>query len=268
MSGLPFYKAYPRDFIEGTIGLTFEEKGAYRLVLDLIYMQGGQLPDDARYISGLLGCTLRKWNSLRSRLIEIGKLEVSGEFLTNKRAVLELETLAKHQDKQRENRSRPNKNNDIQSPRSDHTEPDTEPDKKEPKGSKKAGRKVSYSDEFEAWWKEYPAKVGGSKIEAFKCWQAMDAEDRELALLALPVYRAHLAEPDAPKAAYATTFLNQRRYDTLQPPETDWAKFVGACQEFGFWTDTLGPKPGELGCKAPAEIQREYGFEPQIGSAA
>ena len=30
--------------------MTFELKGAYRLVLDLIYMQDGQLPDDARYI--------------------------------------------------------------------------------------------------------------------------------------------------------------------------------------------------------------------------
>ena len=75
MNGLPYYKAYPRDFIEGTIGMDFELKGAYRLVLDLIYMQGGQLADDARYISGLLGCTLKKWNSLRSKLIEMGKTE-------------------------------------------------------------------------------------------------------------------------------------------------------------------------------------------------
>ncbi|MFK5283859.1 DUF1376 domain-containing protein, partial [Lacticaseibacillus paracasei] len=56
MNGLPYYKAYPRDFIEGTIGMPFELKGAYRLLLDLIYMQGGRLPDDAKYISGLLGC--------------------------------------------------------------------------------------------------------------------------------------------------------------------------------------------------------------------
>ncbi|MBC8717497.1 hypothetical protein [Ochrobactrum sp. Marseille-Q0166] len=42
-------KPYPRDFIEGTIGMSFELKAAYRLVLDLIYMQGGNLPDDARY---------------------------------------------------------------------------------------------------------------------------------------------------------------------------------------------------------------------------
>ena len=57
MNGLPYYKAYPRDFIEGTVGMSFELKAAYRLVLDLVYMQGGDLPDNSRYIAGLLGCS-------------------------------------------------------------------------------------------------------------------------------------------------------------------------------------------------------------------
>ena len=83
MNGLPYYKAYPRDFIEGTIGMGFELKAAYRLVLDLIYMQGGTLPDDARYISGLLGCTVKRWNLFRAELIAMDKLYVSGEFLRN-----------------------------------------------------------------------------------------------------------------------------------------------------------------------------------------
>ena len=126
MNGLPYYKAYPRDFIEGTIGMPFELKAAYRLVLDLIYMQGGNLPDDARYISGLHGCTLRKWNSLRGELIAMGKIEINGEFLTNKRAVIELETTRKFTEKQAENRSKPNKNKGLKSPPFDHTDTDTD----------------------------------------------------------------------------------------------------------------------------------------------
>lgn len=128
MNGLPWYKAYPRDFIEGTIGMPFELKGAYRLVLDLIYMQGGNLPDDPRYISGLLGCSIRRWNSMRLQLVEMGKLQVNGELLTNYRAVTEVETLAKLQRKQAENASGSRKNKDLQKPRPDHTEPDTEPE--------------------------------------------------------------------------------------------------------------------------------------------
>ena len=126
MNGLPYYKAYPRDFIEGTIGMPFEAKCGYRVVLDLIYMQGGSLPDDSRYISGLLGCSVRKWSSLRQTQLDLGKIDAENGVISNKRARNELETLAKVQDKQRQNRSRPNKNNALPSPWSDHTEPEPE----------------------------------------------------------------------------------------------------------------------------------------------
>lgn len=135
MNGLPYYKAYPRDFVEGTIGMPFEIKCAYRVVIDLIYMQGGDLPDDARYISGHLGCSLRKWNAIRDALVEMGKLQVSGGFLTNYRADKELETLAKLQDKMSENARQPRKNKGLEKPLHSHTEPEPEPDIKEPKGS-------------------------------------------------------------------------------------------------------------------------------------
>lgn len=71
---LPYYKRYPRDFFEGTIGMPFEVKAAYSLVLDLIYKTDGNLKDDPRYISGMLGCSVRKWNQIRNALIEAGKL--------------------------------------------------------------------------------------------------------------------------------------------------------------------------------------------------
>lgn len=128
MNGLPYYKAYPRDFIEGTIGMDFETKAAYRLVLDLIYMQGGNLPDDARYISGLLGCSVKKWNTIRQKLIDAGKIEARGSCLGNYRADKELETLGKVQDRQRENRSRPNKIKEIKTPRFDQSEPEPDTD--------------------------------------------------------------------------------------------------------------------------------------------
>lgn len=130
MNGLPYYRRFPRDFIEGTIGMPFELKTTYAFVLDLIYMQGGELPDDARYIAGLLGVSVRKWKSLRQGLIDADKLVVSGDFLTNHRAVSELESLAKLSRKQSENRSRPNKNNALASPAKNHTESESESEKK------------------------------------------------------------------------------------------------------------------------------------------
>lgn len=128
MNGLPYYKAYPRDFIEGTIGMDIKIKGVYRLVLDLIYMQGGELPDDSRYISGLLGCSVKMWNSAREELLRDDKIQLKNGYLTNYRASKEIESYAKYQQKQSENRSRPNKNNNLAEPPSFHTEPYTKPD--------------------------------------------------------------------------------------------------------------------------------------------
>lgn len=122
MNGLPYYKRYPRDFIEGTQGMPYELKVVYSFILDLIYVQSGRLPDDPRYIAGVLGVSVRKWNSLRQGLIDSGKLAVSGGHLTNYRALSELESLAKLQDKQRENATGPRKNKYLRKPRRSHTE--------------------------------------------------------------------------------------------------------------------------------------------------
>lgn len=216
MNGLPYYKAYPRDFIEGTIGLDFEMKAAYRLALDLIYMQGGALPDDARYISGLLGCSVKKWNGLRERLIEAGKIYVSGDHLRNLRADKELESLGKLQDKQRENRSRPNKNNKLDSPRFDHTEPDTDTEKKgDASASPCADRPKAPS--FDDFWSSWPlSKVG--KDSARKAFGRLSPQQRIGAT-------AHAAEwCGSWRAAnprlndiHPSTYLNNKRWEDEAP---------------------------------------------------
>lgn len=128
MNGLPYYKAYPRDFIEGTVGMSFEVKAAYRLVLDMIYMRAGALPDDARYIAGVLGCSVRAWKIYRTALIEAGKIIIREGVISNFRADKELETQRKFQEKQAENPRGTRKNKDLPKPAFSHTEsePDTE----------------------------------------------------------------------------------------------------------------------------------------------
>jgi uncharacterized protein YdaU (DUF1376 family) len=130
MNGLPYYKRFPRDLIEGTVGMPFEEKVTYAFILDLIYMHGGSLPDDARYISGALGCSVRKWTSLRSALLDRGKLQADLGIISNFRANLEMDNLKMFLDKQRENGSKPKKSKDLPEPslkpKPNHTEPDTD----------------------------------------------------------------------------------------------------------------------------------------------
>ncbi len=87
----PWYKRYPSDFLHGTAGLSLEVKGAYSVVLDLIYDRRGPIPDDARWIAGHCGCSTRQWNKIRAVLLEAGKLCKADGYLTNQRAVEELQ---------------------------------------------------------------------------------------------------------------------------------------------------------------------------------
>lgn len=97
-----WYKRCGADFIHGTMMLTLEEKGAYSLCLDLIYDRGGPIPDDARWLSGVCGVSIRKWNAIRERLLSLGKLVSNGEHLSNRRADLEILSAELHRRNQAE----------------------------------------------------------------------------------------------------------------------------------------------------------------------
>jgi uncharacterized protein YdaU (DUF1376 family) len=217
MNGLPYYKAYPRDFVEGTIGMPFEIKCAYRVVIDLIYMQGGDLPDDARYISGHLGCSIRKWSAIRAALIEMGKLQVSGGFLTNYRADKELETLAKLQDKMSENARQPRKNKGLEKPLPSHTEPEPEPEP-EPERDTNVSLMVVKADPdgFDEFWQEVPRKAGkGAARKAYA--QAIKKADPQTLIAAIQRYAEERRGKDEKYTAHPATWLNAERWLDAPP---------------------------------------------------
>lgn len=148
---LPYYKRYPRDFIEGTIGLDLETKGAYSILLDLIYMQGGQLPDDELYIAGLLGCRAGKWRAIRSTLLEAAKITAIDGKISNSRALLEINSLKNFSENQAKNASGSRKNKEITetaaSIRQRQPEPEPEPVNKNAPASPKKGMRIP--DDFE-----------------------------------------------------------------------------------------------------------------------
>jgi uncharacterized protein YdaU (DUF1376 family) len=91
----PWYRRFPDNFLGGINGLTLEEKGAYGVVIDMIYQRGGPIADEPRYIAGICNCSVRKWNAIRQRLIDLGKIHVIDGHLMNERAEIELEKSAK-----------------------------------------------------------------------------------------------------------------------------------------------------------------------------
>lgn len=119
-----WYRRFGADFIAGTLNLTLEQKGAYSLVLDLIYDRGGPIPDDDRYIAGVCGCSIRKWASIKSVLVSSGKIILVDGRITNRRAEDEIEIRskkarklaengAKGGEKRAENIATSNKNNEL-----------------------------------------------------------------------------------------------------------------------------------------------------------
>jgi uncharacterized protein YdaU (DUF1376 family) len=115
-----------RKALDGMLMLTLEERGAYNTCLDLIYDREAPIPDDARWLSGWMGVSPRKWAKLRAALIIKAKLYeivLNGEpCLMNQRAAIEIENQSKRSRELSENgakggrktgetRTKPNENN-------------------------------------------------------------------------------------------------------------------------------------------------------------
>lgn len=80
----------------GTMGLTLEQRGAYCILLDMMYDRENPIPDEPRYIAGVLDISVRKWNAIRSQLIDAGKIVVTEDGqLDNYRARKERENALK-----------------------------------------------------------------------------------------------------------------------------------------------------------------------------
>ena len=95
MIALPWHKRNHRDAIEGYMGLTLDERGAYTTILDLIYDRGGPLPDNERLLAGYLEISVRKLRPVLDALVEKGKIRRCPDgSLTNGRAEKELQDQA------------------------------------------------------------------------------------------------------------------------------------------------------------------------------
>jgi uncharacterized protein YdaU (DUF1376 family) len=254
---LPYYKRFPRDFLEGTIGLSFEVKGAYAIVLDLIYMRDGRLPDDARYIAGQLGCSVRKWTAILSELVTAGKLHVTDGVITNFRADYLTEESRKYQDKQAQIAGNPRKNKPLCQPQPSQSE--SEPEKKEEANASLSPTptKAPYPEDFEAAWKVYPHHTRrSSKPDSLRQWRKLSPAERASLPAACVRYRRLGAEPKGECGAPAMERWLKRGLhlnwtEEVEPVATEGladtaviARRLRHYRDTGAWEPAWGPRPG------------------------
>lgn len=90
MSARPWYKRYGQDFVFGTMGMRLELRGAYSILLDLMYDRNGPLPDDESYFAGVMGITKGRWRKIRKELVELEKITLIEGAISNPRTEEEL----------------------------------------------------------------------------------------------------------------------------------------------------------------------------------
>ncbi len=91
---------YPSDALGGMTFLTVLEELAYRRIIDLIYVSGGELPDDDGVLAEATR-TFREWPAVRAGLLKKGKINIEGGCLTNARCTEILGVVAERCEKAR-----------------------------------------------------------------------------------------------------------------------------------------------------------------------
>lgn len=176
MNRRPYHRRYHSDALTGYMSLTLEERGAYTTILDMLYDCWEPVVDNERYLAGCMGCSVRKYRSVRDALIEKGKIYLTDDNrISNSRFEKERENDAKFSRKQSENGSKrkdksaesaekPNKNNGASEPNanpcasSTSTSTSTVKGKKETDVSKKTATRSKPKTEIPDGW--FPETTG------------------------------------------------------------------------------------------------------------
>jgi uncharacterized protein YdaU (DUF1376 family) len=86
----PWFKFFPRDWLDGTRELTLEQRGAYIDAIAMQMVRGGPLPDDYTWLSHQMHISVRKARSIVEELVVAMKLRKVADGFTNDRCSEEL----------------------------------------------------------------------------------------------------------------------------------------------------------------------------------
>ena len=183
----PAFLFYPNDYIGGTMGMTFEEKGAY---IELLMLQFNRGHMDSHMIGQCVG---QLWNRIQSKFIQ----DEQGLWY-NERLDIE-KAKRKAFSESRRNNIKGN-NQHMKGHMTKHMENENE-DVIEDK---------NINIDFEWFWNEYDKKVG-AKDKLKKKWNKLNDEERQNAMNYIDLYKQ--AVPDKQFRKNPETFLNNKSWN-------------------------------------------------------
>ncbi len=165
--------------------LTFEERGAYNSLLDILYACDGILPDNDHAVAKMMTCQKRTWVKFKARLIQLGKVWVTDGKIHAKRVEKELNSARIVSEKQSNNasirwqkdKSASKTNGHAMPPGNAYTTTSTSTTRKKEK--KESLSDVNgYEVQFAKVWSIYPRKQkqGPARVEFYKAIKATPVE--------------------------------------------------------------------------------------------
>ena len=190
----PAFLFYPNDYIGGTMGMTFEEKGAYIEILMLQFNRGHMT---SHMIGQLVG---QLWESIKCKFVQ----DEQGLWYNIR--------LDQEKDKRMSfTQSRRNNIKGLNQHTLGHTIGHmTSHMENENEDVNRNINKVKIVDtQFEEFWDLYDYKKSRDKAE--KAWKTLNKEEKALALQHAPVYAK--STPDKQFRKHPTTYLNNKSFN-------------------------------------------------------
>lgn len=221
MTSRPYYRRYASNALTGYMPLSLEERGAYTTILDMLYDCGEPIIDNERYLAGCMGCSVRKYRSVRDALIAKGKIyRTDDNRISNSRFEKERENDASFSRKQSENRTKRKDKTDETGQNNNKNNGDVEP-----KPNPRASSTSTYTDTeeekillFSKFWNEWEGAGGaGVSTQAETAWDDLNTDEQvkaaEHAAAFVSNWKSN-ASPDT-HPIHGKTYLASKRWQSL-----------------------------------------------------
>ena len=216
MSKDPAFLFYPNDYIGGTMGMTFEEKGAYMELLMMQFNRGHMTSHMIGHIVGQL------WDTIQHKFIQDNKGLWYNERLEAEKNKRKLYTESRINNKRGKNQY--SKGKKQSGHMTSHMENENENENIDDNEDK------NYI-EFDIFWNLYDKKIGDKK-RCIKKWNKLSEPVQLKIIESLPGWLKQFSEKQF--QPYPETYLNQERWNdevVINKPKSDHPDYYAQSYE-------------------------------------